>query len=127
MSDIPTELRYASTHEWVKVEENIATVGITQHAQELLGDLVFVELPEIDDEFNREQEVGVVESVKAASDFYAPIDGVIVEVNENLADNPAIVNEDPYGDGWLVKIRLNDENQIAELLDSEQYAQSIED
>lgn len=125
MSNTPLELRYTASHEWIKVEDGIATVGITEHAQGLLGDIVFIELPELGDEVRSQQEIGVVESVKAASDFYAPIDGEVVEVNEALVDNPGLVNTDSFGDGWLVKLSISDDNQLTELLDSEQYAQTI--
>ncbi|HOW75230.1 MAG TPA: glycine cleavage system protein GcvH [Candidatus Competibacteraceae bacterium] len=107
-SNIPAELRYAETHEWVRPQEDgIVTVGITDHAQHLLGDLVFVELPEVGRVVAAAESCAVVESVKAASDVYCPVDGVIVEVNELLADNPELINEDPYGEGWILRVKTS--------------------
>ncbi|MEI2749690.1 MAG: glycine cleavage system protein GcvH [Ferruginibacter sp.] len=107
-SNIPIELRYAETHEWVRPQEDgVVTVGITDHAQHLLGDLVFVELPEVGRVVAAAEGCAVVESVKAASDVYSPVDGVIVEVNELLADNPELINEDPYGEGWILRIKTS--------------------
>src|SRR3989338_8117350 len=99
------ELRFTSTNEWLKQQEDEVVVGITDHAQQLLGDMVFVELPEVGDQVNAGDELGVVESVKAASDFYAPISGVVTAVNQQVSDNPAIVNNDPYDTGWLVRMK----------------------
>lgn len=128
MSNVPTELKYAASHEWVRNEGNgVFTVGISEHAQELLGDMVFVELPEEGDTFSVGDDCAVAESVKAASDIYAPISGEIVEVNEDLEDSPEMVNNDPYGDGWLFKIKADDENELNNLLDAEAYSASIED
>lgn len=126
MSNIPSDLRFAKTHEWVRQEEDgTLTVGISDYAQSLLGDLVFVELAEIENEVKAGDDCSVVESVKAASDIYAPVSGEIVEVNEALDDSPEIVNTDPYGDGWLFKLRPVDKDEIAELLDAESYAEHI--
>lgn len=128
MSQSPAELRYVSSHEWIRVEDDgTATIGITNHAQEALGDVVFVELPEVGAQLGAGDEAGVVESVKAASDIYAPIGGEIIAVNDNLEDNPEVINEDPYGDGWFFKIRLDDPSSIDELLTAEQYDASCED
>jgi glycine cleavage system H protein len=128
MSNIPNELRYASTHEWVRPEgEGVFTIGITEHAQELLGDMVFVELPDVGDEVGAGDDVAVAESVKAASDVYAPITGEILEINEELADSPELVNADAYGDGWLFKIKAEDPAEIEALLTADDYAGSIED
>ncbi|MCC5879714.1 MAG: glycine cleavage system protein GcvH [Idiomarina sp.] len=128
MSNVPTELKYAPSHEWVRNEGNgIFTVGISEHAQELLGDMVFVELPEEGDTFSVGDDCAVAESVKAASDIYAPLSGEIVEVNEELEDSPETVNNDPYGDGWLFKIKAEDESELNNLLNAEAYAASIED
>lgn len=128
MSNVPTELKYAPSHEWVRSEGNgIFTVGISEHAQELLGDMVFVELPEEGDTFSMGDDCAVAESVKAASDIYAPLSGEIVEVNEELEDSPETVNNDPYGDGWLFKIKAEDESELNNLLNAEAYAASIED
>ena len=123
MSEIPNDLRYAKSHEWVRDEgEGVCTVGISDHAQELLGDLVFVELPEIGAVLDRETECGVVESVKAASDIYSPVAGEVIEVNEALADAPETLNQDPYGDGWIFKLRVSDADQFGDLLTADDYA-----
>lgn len=128
MSNIPSELKYVATHEWVRNEgDGIVTVGITEHAQELLGDMVFVELPDVDDEINTGDDVSVAESVKAASDIYAPLTGTVVEVNENLEDSPELVNSDAFGDGWLFKMKVEDESELDNLLDAEAYAEAIAD
>ena len=128
MSNIPAELRYAATHEWVRPEGNgVYTVGITEHAQELLGDMVFLDLPDTGDDVAMGDDVAVAESVKAASDVYAPITGEVLEVNEDLEDSPELVNSDPYGDGWLFKVKAEDESEVESLLDADGYAESIED
>ncbi|MBR9907699.1 glycine cleavage system protein GcvH [Pseudidiomarina donghaiensis] len=128
MSNIPKELKYASTHEWVRNEgDGIFTVGITEHAQDLLGDMVFVELPEVGDTVAAGDDVAVCESVKAASDIYAPIAGEIVEVNEELEDAPETVNNDPFGDGWLFKIKAEDPSEVEGLLDAEGYQAVIDE
>lgn len=119
------DLKFTSTHEWLKNEQEEVTVGITDHAQELLGDMVFVELPEIGDEVNAGQELGVVESVKAASDFYAPVSGVVTAVNDAVVKNPAIVNHDPYHEGWLVKLKPTHPDEINDLLSADQYQNEI--
>lgn len=121
MSHTPAELKYAATHEWVRVEGDIVTVGITDHAQDALGDLVYVELPEVGDALSAGDEAGVVESVKAASDIYAPISGEVLEVNEALADSPEVVNTEPYDGGWLYKIRLKDSSELDKLLSADEY------
>ncbi|MCW8091574.1 glycine cleavage system protein GcvH [Alteromonas sp. ASW11-130] len=128
MSNIPSELRYASTHEWVRPEgDGVFTVGISEHAQDLLGDMVFVELPDVGDHVSAGEDVAVAESVKAASDVYAPISGEIVEVNEALEDSPEQVNSDPYGDGWLFKVKAEDPSEVDGLLDAEGYENSIDE
>jgi glycine cleavage system H protein len=128
MSNIPSELKYATSHEWVRNEGNgIVTVGITDHAQELLGDMVFVELPEVGETVSTGDDVAVAESVKAASDIYAPITGEVVEVNEELEDSPELVNSDAFGDGWMFKVKIEDEGELDSLLDAEGYANSIDD
>lgn len=128
MSTIPTELRYASSHEWVRPEgDGTFTIGITEHAQELLGDMVFVELPDVGDAIAAGDEVAVVESVKAASDVYAPIGGEVLAINEDLEDSPELVNSDAFGDGWLFKIKADDESELEGLLDAEAYAENIEE
>lgn len=126
MSNIPTELRYASTHEWVRPEGNgIFTVGISEHAQDLLGDMVFVDLPDVGDAVTTGDDCAVAESVKAASDIYAPITGEVVEVNEKLEESPELVNSDAFGEGWMFKIKAEDPEEIEGLLDAEAYAASI--
>lgn len=119
------ELRFTSTHEWLKQQDDEVIVGITEHAQQLLGDMVFVELPEVGDQVNAGDELGVVESVKAASDFYAPISGMVTAVNQQVSDNPAIVNQDPYEAGWLVRLKPNNLDEMNALLNAEQYEQEI--
>jgi glycine cleavage system H protein len=128
MSNTPADLRYASTHEWVRPDgDGVFTIGISDHAQQLLGDMVFVELPDLGAEVGTGDDIAVAESVKAASDVYAPISGEIVAVNEDLEDAPELVNSDPYGDGWLFKIRAEDPEEVEGLLDSEAYQGTIED
>ncbi|CEK09344.1 glycine cleavage system protein GcvH [Legionella hackeliae] len=122
-----TDLKFTKTHEWLRVDGSEYTVGITEHAQELLGDMVFVELPEEGDEVNAGDEIGVVESVKAASDFYAPISGTIVAINQDVSENPALVNKEPYGAGWLVKIRAKNPDEINTLLSNEEYQSEIKE
>lgn len=127
MSEIPGELRYASSHEWVRLEEDgTAVVGISHHAQDALGDLVFVELPEQGETVEVSDEVAVVESVKAASDVYAPLSGEILAVNESLEDSPELVNQDPYGDGWLFRVRVANQTEWDELLTADQYSEQLE-
>jgi len=125
--NIPGDLKYASTHEWVRVEGDTATVGITDHAQAELTDIVYLELPETGREVEVGEEVGVIESVKSASDLYTPVAGEIVEVNGPLADEPGTVNTDPYGDGWMYRVRLNDAGREAleKLMDAAAYQDSI--
>lgn len=127
MSEVPSELKYLSSHEWVLAEDGVATVGVTDHAQELLGDLVYVELPETGTTFAAGDSVGVIESVKAASDTYAPISGEIIEVNSDLEDAPERINVDPYGDGWMYKMSIEDEEELENLLDADAYSESIAD
>jgi glycine cleavage system H protein len=118
---IPSDLRYTKEHEWVRLEGDEATVGITDYAAEQLGDIVFVELPDAGTPLEQFATFGVVESVKAVSDLFAPLAGEVIERNERLADHPELVNSDPYGDGWIVRIRLEDGDQAAELLDASAY------
>lgn len=128
MSEIPTDLRFSESHEWVSAAENgVVKVGITDHAQGQLGDLVFVELPEEGAAFGQGDPCAVVESVKAASDIYTPVSGEIVAINEAVVASPEIVNSDPYGDGWLFAVRLDDPEELEGLMDAERYAQHIED
>ena len=128
MSDIPSDLRYRDTHEWVRLEDDgSVVVGISDHAQAALGDMVFVELPEPGMSYSQGDACAVVESVKAASDIYAPISGEIIEFNRALEDDPALVNSDPYGDGWLFSINPEDPDEIDGLLTAEQYAELEEE
>jgi glycine cleavage system H protein len=128
MSNIPSELRYASSHEWVREEgDGVVTVGITEHAQDLLGDMVFVDLPDVGDSFAAGDDCAVAESVKAASDIYAPVAGEVVAINEDLEDAPENVNSDPFGDGWLFKLKLEDAKELEDLLDAAGYADSIDE
>jgi len=128
MSNVPVELKYSREHEWLRKEaDGIWTVGITEHAQELLGDMVFVDLPEVGTVVSAGDDCAVAESVKAASDIYAPIGGEIVEVNEELGSSPELVNSEPYGDGWIMKIRASDEAEIDALLDADAYSALLAD
>src|SRR5690554_5621210 len=120
MSQLPSDLKYLSSHEWVRVEGDIATIGITDHAQDALGDVVYVELPEIGDTLDAGDEAGVVESVKAASDIYSPVSGEVIAINEELADEPEIINSDPYHDGWFYKLRMSDATELDDLLSDEE-------
>ena len=122
MSQLPAELKYAASHEWARLEGDVVTVGITDHAQDALGDLVFVELPSVGDVVSAGQEAGVVESVKAASDIYAPVSGEIIAINDALVDAPEIVNTEPYAGGWLYQIKISDAAELDELLSAEEYA-----
>ncbi len=128
MSNIPSDLKYATSHEWVRNEGNgIVTVGISEHAQDLLGDMVFVDLPDVGDSFAAGDDCAVAESVKAASDIYAPVAGEVVAINEDLEDTPENVNSDPYGDGWLFKLKMEDASELEDLLDAGGYADSIDE
>ncbi|MEJ2387271.1 MAG: glycine cleavage system protein GcvH [Chromatiaceae bacterium] len=128
MSNVPDDLRYAKSHEWVRDNgDGTVTVGITDHAQEALGDLVYVEVPQIGKRLDAGEACAVVESVKAASDIYSPVDGEVVETNETLGDAPETVNEDAYGEGWIFKLRTNDEQELDGLLDADGYARLLED
>ncbi|WP_261857775.1 glycine cleavage system protein GcvH [Photobacterium sanguinicancri] len=128
MSYVPSELRFTNTHEWIRDEgDGVYTIGLTDHAQSLLGDMVFVDLPEIDAATDVGEECAVAESVKAASDIYAPLTGIVVETNEDLEGSPELVNSDPYGDGWLFKLKCDDEEELDELLDAERYQDLISD
>ena len=127
MSNIPEELKYTKDHEWIKEEDNGSfTVGITDHAQEALGDLVFVELPETECDFSSGQACSVVESVKAASDIYTPLSGKIIEINNLLVESPELVNQDPYGDGWLFRIEASSSVELDDLLDRDSYAELLD-
>tara|TARA_B110000003_G_C16533881_1_gene490003 strand:- start:503 stop:889 length:387 start_codon:yes stop_codon:yes gene_type:complete len=127
MADVPSNLKFLESHEWARAEEDgTVTVGISDHAQELLGDIVFVELPEVGKEISQSADVAIVESVKAASDVYSPISGEVTEVNEALNDNPEIINASPYEDGWFFKIKPQDISEMEKLLDAGAYESSSE-
>ena len=128
MSNIPTHLKYTDSHEWVETDaDGNARIGMTDHAQQELGDLVFVELPAVGNELTQGDPCAVVESVKAASDIYTPVSGRIIEVNEDLDGDPAIINTDPYDDGWLFKLELFDTEELEGLKDAEAYAETLEE
>jgi len=126
MSKIPEDLRYTKSHEWVRVEGQTATVGITDHAQTELTDVVYVELPQVGKELKAGEACAVVESVKAASDIYAPLSGRVTEVNTKLEQDPGLVNSDPYGEGWFFKMELTCPEEVSQLLDAQAYARLIE-
>lgn len=126
MIEIPEELKYTDEHEWAKVEDELVVIGITDYAQDALGEIVYIELPSEGDEITKGDSFGGVESTKSVSDLYAPVSGEVVEVNESLLDSPETINEDPYGDGWLIKVRIHDSDEYDELMDSEQYSEFIE-
>ena len=123
---IPKDLKYTNDHEWVKIEGDIATVGITDFAQGELGDIVYVEVETVDETLDREEVFGTVEAVKTVSDLFAPLSGEIVEFNESLEDEPEKVNSDPYGEGWMVKIKFSDSAEIDDLLSAEEYSEVVE-
>lgn len=122
---VPSELKYSKEHEWVKIEGNTVTIGITEYAQSELGDIVFVELPETDDDIEEGESFGSVESVKTVSELYAPVSGKVVKTNDELEDSPEFVNESPYEKAWMVKVELNDESQLDELMSADQYSEMI--
>ena len=127
MTECPTELRYTRSHEWIKkCGDQIILIGITDHAQEQLGDIVFIDLPEVDSQFSQGEDIAVIESVKTAADIYAPVSGQIVAINESLTPSPETVNQDCYNDGWLFKMRVDDENDLESLLSYEQYQNNLE-
>ena len=119
--NIPEKLRYTKEHEWVKVDGNFAYIGITDFAQSELGDIVFIEMPNINDSFNKDDVFGTIEAVKTLADLFIPVSGKIIEINENLDNKPELVNSDPYNDGWLVKIEFGNLLELDDLLDSEDY------
>ena len=128
MSEIPEDLKYSDSHQWVRDEGNgIVTVGITDHAQNLLGDVVFVELPETNVDLEAGEDAGIVESVKAASDVYSPVTGKVIESNLVLERTPDLVNTDPYGDGWLYRIKLDDQDELETLMDADSYQECLEE
>ena len=123
---VPEELQYTKSHEWVRTEGDTATIGITDHAQEELGDIVFIEMPEEGATLDAGDSFGTLESVKAVSDLYAPVGGEVVEVNEALNDSPEKINEDPYGEGWIIKLRVSDEGNLLSASDYEQFIEEEE-
>lgn len=123
--EVPEDLLYTEEHEWVFVDEGIATVGVTDYAQGELGDVVFVELPQVGDQTKQMEPFGTIEAVKTVSDLYAPVSGEVIEVNIRLEDEPQLVNQDPYGDGWMIKIKMVDESELENLLSAENYRKLI--
>ena len=121
----PKDLKYTETHEWVKVDKDIATVGITDFATKQLTDLVYVELPPMGEKVTRGSSFGVIESVKAVSDLYSPVSGKVVKVNEKLSKDPEIISQDPYGEGWMIKVKIEDQTELDTLMDSEEYEELV--
>jgi glycine cleavage system H protein len=123
---VPVELKYTKDHEWIRVDGNTATIGITDWAQGELGDIVFVELPNVGDDVQRSEPFGTIEAVKAVSDLYAPVSGKVLEINVALDDDPMVINGDPYGAGWMVKVELSDSRELEQLLDADDYTELVE-
>lgn len=124
--EFPDGLKYSKEHEWVLVEDKIAIIGITEFAQHELGDVVYVELPEVGEKVVKDDPFGAVESVKAVSDVFAPVSGAVVEINDTLPENPETINDDPYGDGWMIKVEMTDMDDLKDLMNAEEYAEYIE-
>src|SRR5258706_4186888 len=124
--EFPDGLKYSKEHEWVLVEDKVAIIGITEFAQHELGDIVYVELPEIGEKVVKDDPFGAVESVKAVSDVFAPVGGAVVEINDTLPENPETINDDPYGDGWMIKVEMTDMDDLKDLMNAEEYAEYIE-
>ena len=124
--DFPDDLKYTEEHEWVLIEDDVATIGITDFAQDQLGDVVFVELPDVGDELESGKALGVVESVKAVSDVYSPLSGEVVEINEELPDEPELLNTSPYEDGWMIKLKISDPSELDSLMDASDYQDFVE-
>ena len=123
--EFPEGLLYSKEHEWVLVEGDTATIGITEFAQEELGDIVYVELPEVGEKIVKDDPFGAVESVKAVSDVYAPVSGTVLEINDVLPDSPETINDDPYGDGWMIRVEMNDKDELKDLMPAEEYAEYV--
>jgi glycine cleavage system H protein len=123
--EFPEGLLYSKEHEWVLVEADTATIGITEFAQEELGDVVYVELPEVGEKIVKDDPFGAVESVKAVSDVYAPVSGTVLEINDVLPDSPETINDDPYGDGWMIRVEMNDKDDLKDLMSAEEYAEYV--
>ena len=119
--NLPNDLRYTKEHEWVRIDDNILTVGITDHAQSELGDIIFIEFPELNQMISKDEPFGTIEAVKTVADLFEPVSGKVIEINEALEDSPDLVNSDCYGQGWIVKITCTDDSQLDDLLDSEKY------
>lgn len=119
--NFPADLKYTKEHEWLKLEGNVVTLGVTDHAQSELGDVVFVDIDEDLEEVTSEEDFGTIEAVKTVADIYSPVDGTVKEINTSINDNPEIVNKDPYGDGWMIKIELSDTSQLDDLMDADAY------
>ncbi len=122
---LPQDLKYTNEHEWVKVDGDTATIGITDHAQGELGDIIFVEFPDVDQDIEKDEPFGTIEAVKTVADLFAPITGTVTEINEALEDSPESVNSDPYGDGWIVKLSISDVGELDELMTPDQYGELI--
>ena len=122
---IKSELKYTKDHEWIEINGNTATVGITDYAQGELGDIVYVEVETVDESLKQEEVFGSVEAVKTVSDLFIPVSGKVIEVNQKIEDSPEIINEDPYGDGWIIKMEIDDDNELNDLLDADAYAKLI--
>ena len=125
--EFPNDLKYSRTHEWVKVDNDEATIGVTAYAAEEMGDIVYVELPEEGDEIEKDSAFGVLESVKATADLYSPVSGNVVEINTPLEDSPEVINEDAYGDGWMVRVVLSDPAELNDLMDVKEYSRFVEE
>ena len=123
--NVPQDLKYTKNHEWVKIDGDIATLGITDHAQSELGDIVFVELPEEGDEFDAGDAIGTIEAVKTVADMNTPVSGEVTQVNEDLEDSSELMNKDPYGDGWIAKLKMSDDSELDDLLSAEEYKETI--
>ncbi len=124
--EFPEGLKYTKEHEWVLVEDRTATIGITEYAQQELGDIVYVELPELGEKIVKDDPFGAVESVKAVSDIYAPVSGTVIEVNDTLPDSPETINDDAYGDGWMIKVEMSDADDLKDLMSAEEYAEYVD-
>jgi glycine cleavage system H protein len=124
--EFPEGLRYSKEHEWVLVEGTTATIGVTEFAQEELGDIVYVELPEVGEKVVKDDPFGAVESVKAVSDVYAPVSGTVLEINDMLRDNPETINDDPYGDGWMIRVEMSDKDDLKDLMNADEYAEYVQ-
>jgi len=122
---IPEEIKYTKEHEWISLDDEVAIIGITDHAQSQLGDIVFVELPDVNSEINQNETFGVIEAVKTVADLFAPVKGLIIEINSSLEDSPDLINSDPYGTGWIIKVKVSDSSQYDGLMSSNEYKEFI--